>query len=231
LSTERFGGQTPDTEVQQAYFHARQFQSRTGRFAAPDSIFEVADDPQHWNRYSYALNQPQVFGDFSGLCPIMIRDKDGHWIDPCPFTSGNAPGNLGPGPTNPEAGGHAGGWAVTRPDHERPDLNDDREPRDGRPKMSIIPPLVGDERQVRVLRQTFVDVNKTLQKSKCNGLFGGAFGATSTLMSVQQVRVAPLTPLPAPRLWVTASLSIRMVRSSTQRARCTSDFGVSQLVG
>ena len=35
---ERFGGQTTDDEAQQAYFHARQLQSRMGRFGSVDCL-------------------------------------------------------------------------------------------------------------------------------------------------------------------------------------------------
>ena len=49
---EQFGGQTTDDEVQQAYFHARQFQARTGRFASVDAMFDGVFDPQRWNRHT-----------------------------------------------------------------------------------------------------------------------------------------------------------------------------------
>jgi RHS repeat-associated protein len=66
---ERFGGQSTDGEVQQGYFHARQFQSRVGRFAAADPALEDVVDPQRWNRYSYGLNNPETFTDSNGLFP------------------------------------------------------------------------------------------------------------------------------------------------------------------
>ena len=68
-SSERFGGQSTDDEAQQAYFHARQFQSRTGRFAAVDPLFAAGADPQRLNRYSYALGNPLRYGDMSGEDP------------------------------------------------------------------------------------------------------------------------------------------------------------------
>jgi RHS repeat-associated protein len=73
---ERFGGQTTDGEVQQAYFHARQFQSRTGRFGATDPVFDAVSQPQEWARYSYARNNPLRNVDFFGL-----EDKQGPTTD------------------------------------------------------------------------------------------------------------------------------------------------------
>jgi RHS repeat-associated protein len=101
---ERFGGQTADGEVQQAYFHARQFQSRTGRFGATDPVFDALADPQRFNRYSYALNNPISLTDASGLnaaaCTTSwVGGDDGHWDISCPN-----------GPTQPWDGG--GGWDV-----------------------------------------------------------------------------------------------------------------------
>ena len=69
VSPERFGGQTADGEVQQAYFHARQFQSRTGRFGTVDPVFDVGADPQRLNRYSYALGNPLKYADVFGEDP------------------------------------------------------------------------------------------------------------------------------------------------------------------
>jgi RHS repeat-associated protein len=65
--SERFGGESADTETDQAYFHARQFQSRTARFTAVDPVFDGLTEPQRWNRYAYALNNPVRFTDASGL--------------------------------------------------------------------------------------------------------------------------------------------------------------------
>lgn len=39
MPKEGFGGNEKDDETDQAYFHARMFQARTGRFARPDPIF------------------------------------------------------------------------------------------------------------------------------------------------------------------------------------------------
>jgi RHS repeat-associated protein len=77
LPPEGFVGQTSDTESQQAYFHARQLQDRIGRFAAPDPISSDPSNPQGWNRYTYARNNPFRFIDPSGLSPKTGKDGQG----------------------------------------------------------------------------------------------------------------------------------------------------------
>jgi RHS repeat-associated protein len=81
MSPERFGGQTADSEVQQAYFHARQFQSRVGRFASADPVFANPGNPQRWNRYGYALGNPLRYFDEFGLEAVPIDDP-GHGKTP-----------------------------------------------------------------------------------------------------------------------------------------------------
>lgn len=70
MPRERFGGQETDGESDQANFHARMFQSRTGRFTRSDPVFDTADNPQGWNRHTYAFNNSFRYTDASGLDPI-----------------------------------------------------------------------------------------------------------------------------------------------------------------
>jgi RHS repeat-associated protein len=65
--TEHFGGQSVDGESGQGFFHARQYASRTGRFSRVDPIYAGLFDPQRWNRYAYAGNNPIRFLDPFGL--------------------------------------------------------------------------------------------------------------------------------------------------------------------
>jgi RHS repeat-associated protein len=78
LPPERFGGQSTDDEAQQAYFHARQFQGRTGRFGSVDSVFDGMVDPQRWNRYSYVRNSALRLVDPAGLNPKTGSDQFGY---------------------------------------------------------------------------------------------------------------------------------------------------------
>lgn len=69
MPKEGYGAQEKDDETDQAYFHARMFQARTGRFTRPDPIQAGMFEPQRWNRYAYALNRPLTLTDASGLDP------------------------------------------------------------------------------------------------------------------------------------------------------------------
>lgn len=66
MPAQKFTGQARDAEAGQDYFHARMYQPRAGRFTAVDAVFNAASQPQKWNRYAYALNNPLVFTDPSG---------------------------------------------------------------------------------------------------------------------------------------------------------------------
>lgn len=67
LPSERFTGQVRDGEAGMDYLHARQYLPRTGRFNAVDPVYAGLFDPQQWNRYSYARNNPLSFVDPSGM--------------------------------------------------------------------------------------------------------------------------------------------------------------------
>ena len=68
------------------YFGARYFSGAQGRFTSPDPLMASAraSNPQSWNRYAYALNNPLKFVDPDGLevpdscvkdpnCTIVIK--------------------------------------------------------------------------------------------------------------------------------------------------------------
>jgi RHS repeat-associated protein len=82
LPPERFGGQPVDGEIDQGDFEARQYQMRTGRFTRVDPIYDGILEPQRWNRYAYALNNPVRFIDPHGLlaaadfCQTMFVHED-----------------------------------------------------------------------------------------------------------------------------------------------------------
>lgn len=63
IPKEGFGGNETDVETNQDYFHARMFEARTGRFTRTDPIEDGVGDPQRWNRYAYAGNNPVVAAD------------------------------------------------------------------------------------------------------------------------------------------------------------------------
>jgi RHS repeat-associated protein len=69
LETRRFGGKERDSETGLDYFGARYYSSLNGRFTAVDpkmDITQAVNDPQGWNRYAYARNNPFRFYDPDG---------------------------------------------------------------------------------------------------------------------------------------------------------------------
>jgi RHS repeat-associated protein len=64
-----FTGKERDTESGNDYFEARYYSSSMGRFMSPDPANAGADpaNPQSWNMYSYALNNPLNLIDPNGL--------------------------------------------------------------------------------------------------------------------------------------------------------------------
>jgi RHS repeat-associated protein len=67
----KFTGKERDSESGLDNFGARYHASALGRFMTPDSpSYSNRKNPQSWNLYAYALNNPVTF-----------RDADGHKID------------------------------------------------------------------------------------------------------------------------------------------------------
>jgi RHS repeat-associated protein len=65
----RFTGKERDAETGLDYFGARYFSAAQGRFTTPDPLMASAhaSDPQSWNRYAYARNNPLRYIDPDGL--------------------------------------------------------------------------------------------------------------------------------------------------------------------
>jgi RHS repeat-associated protein len=55
-----------DTEATRYYDHARNHEFNLGRFLTPDQVQGNAIEPQSWNRFSYAGNNPLKFVDPNG---------------------------------------------------------------------------------------------------------------------------------------------------------------------
>ena len=54
------------------YFHARYYDTGTGRFLSVDRLLGSAAAPQSWNRYAYALNNPLAIFDPNGLKGVYV---------------------------------------------------------------------------------------------------------------------------------------------------------------
>jgi RHS repeat-associated protein len=71
----QFAGKERDTETKLDYVGARYYSSQTGLFTSVDPLLEVDKallDPQRWNRYAYALNNPLKFTDPDGRSATLI---------------------------------------------------------------------------------------------------------------------------------------------------------------
>jgi RHS repeat-associated protein len=107
-STKQFAGMERDTGTGFGgwpldYVGARHYQSQTGRFTSPDPITVNAlriVNPQRWNRYAYAVNNPLKYTDPDGLDALLINYTDGaHGL-----------GHVGIMALNPDGSGLYGGF-------------------------------------------------------------------------------------------------------------------------
>jgi len=72
---KRFTGKERDPETGLDYFGARYYGSKIGRFTTVDPVYtwqENLVDPQRWNRYAYARNNPLRYVDPDGKVPIPV---------------------------------------------------------------------------------------------------------------------------------------------------------------
>jgi RHS repeat-associated protein len=67
----QFASKERDAETGLDYFGARYYSGAQGRFTSPDPLMASANvaDPQSWNRYAYAGNNPLKYTDPLGLFP------------------------------------------------------------------------------------------------------------------------------------------------------------------
>jgi RHS repeat-associated protein len=71
---EKFTGKERDSESGLDYFGARYYGSALGRFTSvdPEGASASLFDPQRWNGYSYAVNNPYKFVDRDGEVPVLL---------------------------------------------------------------------------------------------------------------------------------------------------------------
>jgi RHS repeat-associated protein len=74
---QKFTGQERDDETGFDFFQARYFYGAQGRFNSvdPTRLSAFIDNPQTWNRYSYAYNNPLRFVDKNGRWPTSIHNQ------------------------------------------------------------------------------------------------------------------------------------------------------------
>ncbi len=73
LPPEAFAGLFRDGEAGLDHAQARSYQVRTGRFSTIDPIYAGLFEPQQWNRYAYAGNNPLAFVDPYGLTATPVH--------------------------------------------------------------------------------------------------------------------------------------------------------------
>jgi RHS repeat-associated protein len=68
IEAQKFTGKERDAESGLDYFGARHFHAPQGRFVVPDEAFadQLVSDPQSWNLYAYARDNPLRFVDNTG---------------------------------------------------------------------------------------------------------------------------------------------------------------------
>ncbi len=72
---KKFTSYERDTETNLDFAQARMFGSVIGRFTTPDPSMKISlTNPQSWNKYIYALNNPHKFVDKDGRWPTTIHD-------------------------------------------------------------------------------------------------------------------------------------------------------------
>ena len=79
----RFTGKERDAETALDYFQARYYRNMMGRFttADPDHVGGDVFDPQSWNAYAYARNNPLRFIDPTGTdYYVDVQGGEGFWI-------------------------------------------------------------------------------------------------------------------------------------------------------
>ena len=91
--TPRFTGKERDAETSLDYFGARYYASRVGRFTTVDPGHVGGDvgDPQSWNAYAYAGNNPLRFIDPDGR-RWFAKNGNAVWVEPNKDGTFTAPG-------------------------------------------------------------------------------------------------------------------------------------------
>ena len=74
---QKFTGKERDGETGLDFFGARYFSGAQGRLTSPDpsKLSAFIDNPQSWNQYSYAYNEPFQFVDKNGRWPARIHNQ------------------------------------------------------------------------------------------------------------------------------------------------------------
>ena len=103
LPSRAYAGLFRDGEAGLDAAEARSYQVRTGRFSTVDPVYDGVFEPQRWNRYAYAQNNPISYSDPAGLLADSCTMS--HWTT---FDDEGIP--TFHSTSNCTAGGGGGGW-------------------------------------------------------------------------------------------------------------------------
>jgi RHS repeat-associated protein len=208
-----FAGKTRDVETDLDYSGARYYASRTGRFTAPDpSNAGATTNPQRWNRYAYALNNPisvtdpngknadefyqfydevDVIGDGGGggggyTDTVTVTAPVIYWdLDPWSFDFGGAP-------SDPSFGGNIiilpGG--NNPPGGQKPPKGDPF-PDPETPDIPVPPVVTKNPKEKDTFDKAAENASDRLRRPDCANLFGGWPVASEAFQSASW-RFAPL---------------------------------------
>ena len=101
-TSHKFTGKERDSESGLDDFDARHYGSSLGRFMSPDPAGLLAQkptSPQSWNLYAYAMNNPLIFIDPTGLDCVYAND------------AGNGVESIDHNSNSGECGQNGGSWA------------------------------------------------------------------------------------------------------------------------
>lgn len=104
-----FTGKERDAETSLDYFGARYFSGAQGRFTSPDPVTATPLDiinPQRWNQYAYAVNNPLAFVDPDGRDAVAVNfSKLAGGMGHSAITSVHRDGSATLGEYGPRGGG------------------------------------------------------------------------------------------------------------------------------
>ena len=224
VDPNRFAGKQLDAETALHYFDARYYRQTWGRFTSVDPLHVGAamTDPQQWNRYAYARNNPFKWMDATGLqmtCTqygcggieetvgVSVTLTDNGWEcwdagQPCTWVDFETFDWMLPGAPNngtmPEDQGGGGGTAPSSgstgtTDGGKNDMSEEIQAPKA-PKGPFGP--FGTKEQKTALKSGLNDLKGRINEIRpCGKLFGGAGYATSVLDSTTY-RFIPLPQNP-----------------------------------